>query len=571
MNQSKAFFFGLMFVLMGMLTGCHHHDEPEPTPDPQLATRTVLVYMVADNSMSAFDTDDIKEMKEGFGMAGVDPARHNLLVYVDDYSNNPTLYRITQDATGLVTDEIVYEYPADHDSSSPSVIKDVILRAKAECPAQSYGFVYWSHGEGWIPYPVPTKSVTPMAGIELKWIGIDTTRTNILELGATLKAGFGQKLSFLLLDACYMLSVETLYDLRDAADWVISSPTEIPGPGAPYNVLVPEMLYNSNSTYSVYVDDVVLDVLPTCPKPQGLTAGNSTANSIDLSWTETGSATAWVVEYGPAGFVLGTGTTLNVTGTPSTTVSGLNSSSTYDFYVQADCSGGDVSSWSVKAIGSTLCEAITQLPYTENFDANSWNALPGATAVALMPNCWERINTFSSPRPFCYQHSTYNYNSTPMLYFYSTAGTYNIAVMPEVDASIPVNTLKVSFMYRGFSSSYTTPLSVGVMTDPTDASTYMEVTTVPFDATITNWVSREVSFANYTGKPCSKRFLAARGLISAVTLTTPAILPAFGWAPDIPPRPAVTKRRPCILSLVPSIPLFFSCFRAAFITVIVVP
>ena len=245
MNHSKALFFGLVCLLLGILTGCHHNDEPDPTPNPQLATRTVLVYMVADNSMSAFDKDDIKEMKEGFGMVGVDPARHNLLVYVDDYSNNPTLYRIVQDATGLVTDEIVYEYPTDHDSSSPSVIKDVILRAKAECPAQSYGFVYWSHGEGWIPYPVPTKSVTPMAGIELKWIGIDNTRTNILELGATLKAGFGQKLSFLMLDACYMLSVETLYDLRDATDWVISSPTEIPGPGAPYNVLVPEMFDNS--------------------------------------------------------------------------------------------------------------------------------------------------------------------------------------------------------------------------------------------------------------------------------------------------------------------------------------
>ena len=241
MKQSKAIYFGLLFLLLGILTGCHHNDEPDPTPGPQKATRTVLVYMVADNSMSAFDKGDIKEMKEGFAMAGIDASKHNLLVYVDDYSNNPTLYRITQDATGVVKDEIIYEYPTDHDSASPTTIKDVILRAKAECPAQSYGFVYWSHGEGWIPYPVPSKSVTPIAGIEWKWIGIDTSRSNIIELAATLRAGFGQKLSFLLLDACFMLSVETLYDLRDAADWVISSPTEIPGPGAPYNVLVPEM------------------------------------------------------------------------------------------------------------------------------------------------------------------------------------------------------------------------------------------------------------------------------------------------------------------------------------------
>ena len=118
MKQSKAIYFGLLFLLLGILTGCHHNDEPDPTPGPQKATRTVLVYMVADNSMSAFDA-----------------SKHNLLVYVDDYSNNPTLYRITQDATGVVKDEIIYEYPTDHDSASPTTIKDVILRAKAECPA----------------------------------------------------------------------------------------------------------------------------------------------------------------------------------------------------------------------------------------------------------------------------------------------------------------------------------------------------------------------------------------------------------------------------------------------------
>ncbi|MBR5725557.1 MAG: fibronectin type III domain-containing protein [Muribaculaceae bacterium] len=266
-----------------------------------------------------------------------------------------------------------------------------------------------------------------------------------------------------------------------------------------------------------YVDNITVDLIPSCPKPTNLTASNPTSTTITLSWTENGTSSDWVVEYGAVGFTPGTsaGTTVNVTGTPSTTITGLTSSSTYDFYVKSDCGGGDESPWSVKATGSTLCDAITQLPYTQNFDANPWTSLPGSGTVALMPNCWERINTYSSPRPFCYDKPDYYYNNTPFLYFYATSGYYNIAIMPEVDASIPINTLKVSFMYRGFNASYTTPMSVGVMTDPTNANTYVEVATVPFDATVTNWVSREVSFANYTG---TGRFIAFRnGSTSATT------------------------------------------------------
>ena len=54
--------------------------------------------------------------------------------------------------------------------------------------------------------------------------------------------------------------------------------------------------------------------------------------------------------------------------------------------------------------------------------------------------------------------------------------------------------------------------------------------------------------------------------ISAVMLTTPEMFPAFGCAPDIPPRPAVTKSMP-LRSFCPG----FIRLRAAFMTVIVVP
>ena len=49
---------------------------------------------------------------------------------------------------------------------------------------------------------------------------------------------------------------------------------------------------------------------------------------------------------------------------------------------------------------------------------------------------------------------------------------------------------------------------------------------------------------------------------SAQTVMQPAMFPAFGWAPIIPPKPEVTKRPPFGLLLI---------FLKAFKTVIVVP
>ena len=212
----------------------------------------MLVYMVADNTLYGFSGDDINEMKTGFASMGIDVSKCNLLIYMDPIPNDkdpldrlPTIYRLVKDASGNVTDEIFYEYPANHDSASPTVIQDVITKVRTAYSAEKYGFIYWSHGEGWVSYPTPTKSLKPMAGMEQKWIGVDDnpklSHTEISDLRKALAIGFGQRVDFLMFDACFMLTVETVYELREVADYVVSSPTEIPGPGAPYDVIVPKM------------------------------------------------------------------------------------------------------------------------------------------------------------------------------------------------------------------------------------------------------------------------------------------------------------------------------------------
>ena len=81
----------------------------------------------------------------------------------------------------------------------------------------------------------------------------------------------------------------------------------------------------------VYLDSVAIELIPNCQRPNRLRAAAVTANSATLQWNERNLSTTWQVEYGPHGFVMGTGTRV-ITSSNPLTVSGLLPSTVYDFY-----------------------------------------------------------------------------------------------------------------------------------------------------------------------------------------------------------------------------------------------
>ena len=254
-----------------------------------------------------------------------------------------------------------------------------------------------------------------------------------------------------------------------------------------------------------YVDNVRVEPIPDCPRPTDVTLTNPTANSVTLNWTEAGTATSWVITYGPAGFIPGTavGTTELVSDNPYT-VTGLNPSTTYDFYVQADC-GGSYSNYSNVRTASTECGAISVLPFMENFEAHNGYTSTSAS-VNNLPYCWSNLNTGTSSSysgyPIIYTSATYAASGSKAMRFYTltTSGTYSdqVAILPEFDVNAnPMNTLQLTFDARQNTSSYTFTLIVGVMTDPAVASTFTPVQTV--NVTSTSYSTFEVPFTQYTG------------------------------------------------------------------------
>ena len=83
-----------------------------------------------------------------------------------------------------------------------------------------------------------------------------------------------------------------------------------------------------------------------CLSPNFLNAGNITPNSADLLWQAGGNETSWNLEWGVSGFTIGNGNLLNGLTSTNYSLSSLSNNTSYDFYVQANCSNSNVSSWS---------------------------------------------------------------------------------------------------------------------------------------------------------------------------------------------------------------------------------
>jgi hypothetical protein len=112
--------------------------------------------------------------------------------------------------------------------------------------------------------------------------------------------------------------------------------------------------------------------LESCPVPSGLTTTDITATSAKIDWTENGSATQWNVEYkAGSDFTPGNGEQDQMGSfyTHPYALAGFQPETTYYWYVQADCGGGDTSSW----VGSSF----TTLPLNDACaDATPVYALP---------------------------------------------------------------------------------------------------------------------------------------------------------------------------------------------------
>ncbi len=281
-----------------------------------------------------------------------------------------------------------------------------------------------------------------------------------------------------------------------------------------YIVLISIEGNGTTSTGGMYVDDIEISLVPSCFMPDNLSAAKMYDTSAQLTWEQLqGDNTAWDVAYGPEGTAVAEMTVV-AADTTEFVVNGLQPSTTYDFYVRANC-GDEYSDWR----GPVTATTLYQIPLADA----KWTFENGEIQVAQAPtgtykkpqtwfvnNVWTGLATVGNA-PYITSNtknattglitSNKAYSGDSLMYFYSNTtahpGYGPYAALPVI-ADADYDSLQVRFMarvtYSGTPSkvdgrdsmmyttyayaggSYKRTIYVGVATDPYDMSTFEEMT-----------------------------------------------------------------------------------------------
>ena len=252
----------LLLVVMAGLSSCNKDDESETTnPTPWKdgkAQRTVMVYMAGENNLTVYNGNrfldsDYQELIEGSRQLTDD---QRLLVFVDSLNSKSDVG--TPFIVELHDGEVypVKQYDKEFYSSHPDMFREAITTMMDYAPADDYGLVLWGHASGWavdtdtIAASRPNRAYGVDTGVDgslgpEKWM-------NITQMAQALDSL--PKLKFIFADCCNMMCAEVGCELRFATDYLIGSPAEIPGDGAPYDRIVPYLYKDSAELYKGIID-----------------------------------------------------------------------------------------------------------------------------------------------------------------------------------------------------------------------------------------------------------------------------------------------------------------------------
>jgi len=238
-----------------LLTACS--KDSDENSEPVVAQRTVIVFISGDNTLSSYTGGDLQELVNG--SYNTLSSSDRLVVFVDRISNieKPFIARITGNYEHPV--DTLYKYSEDPYVSDPSVFTEVLGRITKLCPSKEYGLILWGHATGWCiekdtrPAAAPRRAYgvdngnRAYNGNKGLWLNIPDMRTCFEQLGI--------KWKFIFADCCNMMGAEVAYELRNHADYLIGSPSEIPGFGAPYHKIVKYLFSQSDNFYEGIIDE----------------------------------------------------------------------------------------------------------------------------------------------------------------------------------------------------------------------------------------------------------------------------------------------------------------------------
>ena len=247
----------LCLLTLATLAACSK-EEPGYNP-PALADRTVLLYMPG-QSLSAYYKNNI----QGIHTAVTDRALGNgrmLVCWQPEKQTSAVMLEIYYDRNKRRSETKTLKTYDDFNAGSAADVQRIFADAAELAPAQNYGLIIGCHGKAWIPasggvLPYSLRSAEPDDDVWTTAPGAKTTRSfgdtgyelDITELASAIETQ-SFRFDYLIFDDCFMVNIETLYDLRRAVDYIVASPCEVMGDGFPYDRIVPH-LFEGNGVLS---------------------------------------------------------------------------------------------------------------------------------------------------------------------------------------------------------------------------------------------------------------------------------------------------------------------------------
>lgn len=276
------FSWALLCSTSGLSCSGEKEDEPsKPVIEDDNAKRTVLIYAVASNNLEYYLKEDKNEMIKAAPIIDGLGSDVRVLLYsvASKNATEATLSELTQDDAGEWVFNDILSYDRNTFSTDPERMRQVYSDLREEAPAKKYGLVFWSHGTGWVPnftdHDVPSSSgVSSMQksyGAD-KYQGV-TDYCDIDELADALPEGMFDYVWF---DCCYMMGVETVYQLRNKCDYIGGYPTEDWSPGMNYDETLPLLaaptpdLSAAGQAFFDYYNNQNMAVTVTVMKTDGL-------------------------------------------------------------------------------------------------------------------------------------------------------------------------------------------------------------------------------------------------------------------------------------------------------------
>lgn len=230
---------------------------------PRTARQTLLMYFCGSDLYSYYKTnlaDVAKALSQNILPLG------RIVAFTQPTASEGYVveYRYDESTSACKRDTLIRYAPLPGRTTDPAIMGRILGEMAAAAPAERYGLHLASHAKGWLPAAIESSSwlrssarraddlwrKAPGAA-ETRWFGHDRGRyMDISELAAALD-GAGMHPDYLLFDACFMSSIEALYDLRNTADYIVASPCEVMAHGFPYNTVIPSLFADDGARYDL--------------------------------------------------------------------------------------------------------------------------------------------------------------------------------------------------------------------------------------------------------------------------------------------------------------------------------